>query len=165
MAKITLQGNPFETNGELPAEGSSAPDFQLTRADLSTATLETYAGKTKVLNIFPSIDTPVCAQSVRTFNQRASEKDGVVVLNISQDLPFAMSRFCGAEGLSGVETLSGFRSSFSSDYGVQIAGGPFSHLNARAVVVVDADDKVVHSQLVTEVAEEPNYDAALASIG
>lgn len=165
MAKITLQGNPFQTNGELPAPGAAAPDFQLTKSDLSTATLGSYAGMTKVLNIFPSIDTPVCAQSVRTFNQRASEKDGVVVLNISQDLPFAQSRFCGAEGLSGVETLSGFKSGFAKDYGVMIADGPFSHLTARAVVVLDADNKVMHSELVEEIANEPNYDAALSAIG
>ncbi|MGF1465377.1 MAG: thiol peroxidase [Sandaracinaceae bacterium] len=164
MAEITLHGNTFHTNGDLPTTGAKAPEFDLTKTDLSPAKLESYAGKTRVLNIFPSIDTPVCATSVRTFNQKASSKDGVVVLNISQDLPFAQQRFCGAEGLENVECLSGFRSSFASDYGVRITDGPLAALAARAVVVVAPDGTVKHVELVPDIGQEPSYDAALDAL-
>ena len=164
MATTALGGNPVPTNGDLPTNGDKAPDFELTRADLSSATLETYAGQKKVLNIFPSIDTSVCATSVRTFNQRAGALDGVVVLNVSADLPFAQKRFCGAEGLDGVETLSTFRSDFADAYGVRLVGGPMAGLCARAVVVVDAENVVKHVELVSDIANEPNYEAALAAL-
>ncbi|TKD09954.1 thiol peroxidase [Polyangium fumosum] len=163
MATITLKGNPIHTSGELPKQGSAAPDFQLLRGDLARASLATFSGK-KILNIFPSIDTPVCAISVRKFNELASKK-GVTVLNISEDLPFAQKRFCGAEGLANVETLSAFRSSFGKDYGLEITDGPLAGLAARAVLVLDGDNKVLHAELVPEIAQEPNYDAALAAIG
>ncbi len=162
MATITLKGNPIETNGDLPAVGSAAPDFKLVKTDLSEVSLSGLSGKT-VLNIFPSIDTPVCAMSVRAFNERAAALEGVTVLNVSADLPFAHKRFCGAEGLDKVESASTFRGSFLSDYGVKITTGPLAGVGARAVVIV-ADGKVVYSELVPEIAQEPNYDAALAVI-
>jgi thiol peroxidase len=161
MATITLKGNPIQTFGELPQQGTAAPAFSLVKADLSEATLNSYAGK-KVLNIFPSIDTPVCAMSVRKFNERAAGKSGVVVLNISADLPFAQKRFCAAEGIKNVETLSSFRSTFARDYGVEITSGPFAGLTARAVLVLDENNHVLHMELVPEIAQEPNYDAALS---
>ena len=165
MAQITFHDNPVHTSGDLPAVGQTAPAFSLTAADLSDKTLADFAGKRKVLNIFPSVDTGVCAQSVRTFNQRASSLDNAVVLCISADLPFAQARFCGAEGLSNVVTLSTLRgASFLADYGVAIATGPLAGLAARAVVVIDENDQVVYSQLVNEITEEPDYDAALAAL-
>lgn len=164
MAQITFKGNPVQTSGELPAMGEKAPDFELTRDDLSTATLARYAGKKKILNIFPSIDTRVCAASVRAFHEKASGLSDVVVLAISADLPFAASRFCAAEGIENVETLSTFRSRFGDDYGVRMTDGPLAGLMARAVLVLDADDRVVHRQLVPEIAQEPDYDAALAAV-
>jgi thioredoxin-dependent peroxiredoxin len=164
MASITLKGNAIHTSGELPAEGSKAPDFELVKQDLSVATLASYAGKKKVLNIFPSIDTGICAASVRKFNEKAAGRAGVAVVNISADLPFAAKRFCGAEGLEGVETLSTFRSRFADDYGLRIADGPMAGLCARAVLVLDENDKVVHRQLVPEIVQEPDYDAALAAL-
>lgn len=164
MATTALKGNPIQTAGELPAPGSAAPQFSLVKSDLSEVNLGTYAGK-KVLNIFPSIDTPVCATSVRVFNQRAAGKPGVTVLNVSADLPFAHKRFCAAEGIQGVETLSTFRSpSFGKDYGVVMTNGPFAGLLARAVIVLDEDNRVIHTELVPEIAQEPNYDAALAKL-
>ena len=163
MATITLKGNPIHTAGDLPAQGNQAPDFSLLRGDLSRGTLASFPGK-KVLNIFPSVDTPVCATSVRKFNKLASEK-GITVLNISEDLVFAQKRFCGAEGLDKVEVLSAFRSSFGKDYGLEITEGPFTGLTARAVLVLDENNKVIHAELVPEIAQEPNYDAALAALG
>jgi len=164
MAQITLRGNPIHTRGELPAEGSAAPDFKLVKQDLSEATLASFPG-VKVLNIFPSIDTPTCATSVRQFNARAAAREGVTVLNISADLPFAQKRFCGAEGLSGVETLSTFRSAaFGEDYGVTMTDGPLVGLLSRAVLVVDGEGKVIHREQVAEIGQEPNYDAALAKL-
>lgn len=163
MAQITFKGNPIHTSGELPAEGERAPAFELVRGDLSTATLASYAGKKKIVNMFPSIDTSVCAASVRAFHEKASALDGVVVLDVSADLPFAASRFCAAEGLSNVETLSSFRSSFADDYGVRMTNGPLAGLSARAVLVLDAEDRVIHRQLVPEIAQEPDYDAAIAA--
>lgn len=162
MANITFRGTPANTVGNLPAVGAAAPAFTLTAADLSDKTLADFAGKRKVLNIFPSIDTGVCQQSVRTFNQRASALNNTVVLCISADLPFAQARFCGAEGLDNVVTLSSFRSSFAQDYGVALADGALRGLTARAVVVLDENDKVLHVGLVPEITQEPDYDAALA---
>lgn len=165
MAEISLRGTPVNTVGELPDVGSSAPAFTLTGTDLGDVSSDRYFGRPVVLNIFPSIDTPTCASSVRTFNQRAAEQDGVTVLCVSNDLPFAMSRFCGAEGIENVEVASAFRSSFGTDYGITQADGPLAGLLGRAVVVVDAEGKVVHSQLVNEIGEEPDYDAALGALG
>lgn len=165
MASVTLRGNPFSTNGELPAVGSKAPDFTLTGSDLGDITLESLAGKNVILNIFPSIDTPTCATSVRTFNERAAERDNTVVLCVSEDLPFAQNRFCGAEGIANVKTASAFRGSFSDDFGVRLTEGPLRGLSARAVVVLDADGNVAYTQLVGEIADEPDYDAALDAVG
>lgn len=164
MAQTAFKGSPVHTIGDLPAAGTSAPPFQLVGQDLSTATLETYAGKKKILNVFPSLDTPVCATSVRTFNQRAAGRDGVVVLNVSADLPFASKRFCAAEGIEGAETLSTFRSTFARDYGTELTDGPLAGLNARAVVVLGENDEVLHTELVEDIVEEPDYDAALAAV-
>jgi thiol peroxidase len=164
MATVTLRGNPLPLSGELPAVGAPAPATRLTDASLKDVSLEDFAG-VRVLNIFPSIDTPVCAMSVRAFNAKAAEKPGVTVLNISADLPFAQKRFCGAEGLSGVHTLSSFRGDFATAYGLRLEGGPLAGLCARAVVVVDATGAVVYTELVPEIAQEPNYDAALAAVG
>ncbi len=164
MAQITFRGNAVRTSGELPAEGERAPDFELVRQDLSTATLASYAGKKKILNIFPSIDTGICAKSVRTFHEKTAERSDAVVLDISADLPFAARRFCGAEGIANAETLSTFRSSFADTYGVRMLDGSMAGLCARAVLVLDAEDRVVHRELVPEIAQEPNYDAALAAL-
>lgn len=164
MAQVTLRGNPFNTSGELPAVGSSAPGFSLVGSDLSEITADSLSGKKVVLNIFPSIDTPTCATSVRTFNERAAGRDDTVVLCVSEDLPFAAGRFCGAEGIANVVTGSGFRGSFADDYGVRLQDGPLAGLAARSVVVLDAGGKVVHTQLVGEIADEPDYDAALAAL-
>lgn len=166
MAKITLKGNPFNTSGELPKVGSVAPNFTLTKKDLSKVELSSYKGKKIILNIFPSIDTPVCANSVKKFNQSAAQGKNSVVLCISMDLPFAAGRFCGAEGIENVEMLSNFRGgTFGADYGIKIVDGPLEGLFARAVVVIDETGKVVHSELVPEIAQEPNYDKALKAIG
>ncbi len=163
MAQVTLKGNPVQVEGELPKVGAKAADFTLTAGDLSNATLATFASKRKVLNIFPSVDTPTCATSVRKFNAQANDVANTVVLCISTDLPFAQARFCGSEGLENVKNLSDFRDSdFAVDYGVAIADGPLKGLTARAVVVLDENDNVLHSELVKEIAEEPNYEAALA---
>ncbi len=161
MSTVTLGGNPFNTSGDLPAVGSK-PSFSLTKGDLSETTQADYNGKRVVLNIFPSVDTPTCAQSVRTFNERAGEAANTVVLCVSADLPFAQGRFCGAEGLSNVQTASSFRSpTFGQDFGLSMVDGPLAGLLARAVVVLDENGTVVHSQLVGEIANEPNYDDAL----
>lgn len=162
MTTVTFSGNPVQLKGALPTVGAAAPAFTLTAADLSDKTLADFAGKRKVLNIFPSIDTGVCQQSVRTFNQRAAALNNTVVLCISADLPFAQARFCGAEGLDNVVTLSSFRSSFAQDYGVALADGALRGLTARAVVVLDENNKVLHVGLVPEITQEPDYDAALA---
>lgn len=165
MAQVTLGGNPVNTNGDLPAVGSSAPDFTLAGGDLSDLTPASLAGKQVILNIFPSVDTPTCATSVRTFNERAAGRDDAVVLCVSADLPFAQARFCGAEGIANVTTGSGFRSSFADDYGVKMVDGKLAGLMARAIVVVDRSGNVVHTELVSEIASEPDYDAALAALG
>ncbi|AMO62694.1 Thiol peroxidase (Atypical 2-Cys peroxiredoxin) [Mycolicibacterium phlei] len=164
MAQITLRGNPINTVGDLPAVGSAAPGFTLTGTDLGEVSDEQFKGKPFLLNIFPSIDTPVCATSVRTFNERAAGT-GAAVVCVSKDLPFAQKRFCGAEGIENVTTASAFRGSFGEDYGVTLADGPMAGLLARAVVVVGADGKVVHAELVPEIAQEPDYDAALQALG
>ncbi|MFH1569336.1 MAG: thiol peroxidase [Gemmatimonadota bacterium] len=165
MAKITLKGQPVQTAGELPAVGAQAPSFTLTRTDLADVSLANYAGKRVVLNVFPSIDTSVCAASVRRFNAEASGLDDTVVLCISADLPFAHKRFCEAEGLGRVVPLSTFRGrGFGSDYGLTITTGPLAGLLSRAIVVVDRGGKVVHTEQVPEIAQEPDYAAALAAL-
>ncbi|MFD0372603.1 thiol peroxidase [Streptomyces sp. NPDC127114] len=165
MAQVALKGNPVTVDGILPAAGSQAPAFTLVGEGLADKTLKDFEGRRKVLNIFPSVDTPTCAASVRAFNAKAAELDNTVVLCISADLPFAQARFCGAEGLENVQNLSTLRGrEFHTDYGVSIADGPLAGLTARAVVVLDADDKVLHTELVNEISEEPNYEAALAAL-
>lgn len=165
MAQITLGGNAINTIGNLPSPGDSASNFSLTTVDMTTANLETYSGKRKILNIFPSVDTGVCATSVRTFNTQAASLENAVVLCISRDLPFAQKRFCGAEGISNVIMLSDFiDGSFGKSYGVEIIDGKFTGLHARAIVVLDENNKVLHSELVPEIAQEPNYEAALAAL-
>lgn len=165
MATITLKGNKLETCGNLPAVGSAAPAFTLVKTDLSETTLSQYAGKRLVLNIFPSIDTPTCATSVRTFNQQASDMANTQVLCVSADLPFALARFCGAEGISNVATASTFRNpEFGNAYGLTMTTGPLKGLLARAVVVLDEQGKVLHSELVSEIANEPDYAAVLATL-
>lgn len=162
MATISSRGEIVETSGELPALGSAAPDFALRKADLSPVHLADYAGTRLVLNIFPSIDTPTCAKSVRQFNERAAAMPNTRVLCVSADLPFALGRFCGAEGIEHVETASVYRSpEFGLDYGVFMADGRLGGLLARAVVVVDADGTVIHRELVPEIAQEPDYQAVL----
>jgi thiol peroxidase len=163
MATVTLKGTPVTVKGKLPGLGVAVSDFVLTGKDLADVSLKNYAGKRKVLNIVPSLDTPTCQQSTRVFNQRASSVKNSIVLVISSDLPFAMSRFCSAEGLNNVVTLSTFRSKdFRGNFGVDIADGPLRGLTARAVIVLDEHNKVLHSELVPEITSEPNYDAALA---
>lgn len=164
MATTAFKGNPVTTSGELPAVGSTAPAFDLVGSDLSAVTSESLAGKKVVLNIFPSVDTGVCATSVRTFNEKAAGLEGTAVVNVSADLPFAAGRFCAAEGIENVSTGSTFRSTFSEDYGVKMTDGPLAGLNARSVVVLDAEGKVVYTQLVDEITTEPDYDAALAAL-
>jgi len=163
MARVSSRGEVVETSGELPEVGSRAPDFALRKADLSSVRLADYAGSRLVLNIFPSIDTPTCAKSVRQFNQRAAEMPNTRVLCVSADLPFALGRFCGAEGIEQVETASVYRApEFGRDYGVYMAEGRLGGLLARAVVVVGEDGRVIYRELVPEIAQEPNYDAAIA---
>ena len=165
MAHITLDGEPLHTVGELPAVGAPAPDFQLTRTDLSELRRDDLAGRILVLNIFPSIDTPVCAESVRRFNAEASSHAGVVVLCVAADLPFAMARFCGAEGLESVIPVSCFRNpAFGDSYGVRISDGPLAGLLSRAVVVIDADGRVAYREQVGEIADAPDVQGALAVI-
>jgi thiol peroxidase len=165
MAAITLGGNPINTNGSLPQVGSKATDFQLVKSDLSVATLADYAGSKLVLNIFPSIDTGTCATSVRTFNAKASALENTKVLCISRDLPFAQKRFCGAEGLENVVNLSDFKEgSFGKNYGLEIVDGPLAGLHSRVVIVLDENGIVKHAEQVGEIADEPNYEAALASL-
>ncbi len=164
MATVTLKGNPFETVGELPAVGSKAPAFELVKTDLSTVSLADYAGKKLVLNIFPSVDTPTCAMSVRKFNQALSELENTSVLCVSEDLPFAAARFCGAEGLDNVETGSAFRSDFGAAFGASFATGPLTGLLSRSVVVINESGEVIYTEQVAETADEPDYDAALAAL-
>ena len=165
MADITLEGNPFRTNGELPDVGAKAPDFKLVDKDLNDVSLSDYAGKRKLISIVPSLDTGVCATSTKVFNERLSNRDDVVVLIVSADLPFAQARFCGAEGVNNVSTLSMMRSrNFAKDYGMLIENGPLAGITGRAVVVVNESDKVVYTQLVSEIGQEPDYEAAIRAL-
>lgn len=164
MATITFKGSPVSTVGDLPKVGAAAPAFTLTKVDLSPLDSKDLAGKRVVLNIFPSIDTPTCAKSVRAFNERAASLANTKVICVSNDLPFAQNRFCGAEGISNVATASSFRTDFGASFGVTLADGALHGLLARAVVVLDADGTVLHSQLVPEIANEPDYDAAIAAL-
>jgi thiol peroxidase len=164
MAITALGGNPVQTNSDLPAKGSTAPDFLLVGTDLSEKTLADFKGKKKILTINPSYDTSVCQAAARTFNQRAAGLEDVVVLVVSSDLPFAQKRFCVAEGLEGVVPLSTFRGSFLRDYGVELIESKMKGLAARAIVVLDENDEVVHTELVPDIGQEPNYDAAIAAV-
>lgn len=164
MANVTMKGNPVETVGQLPAVGDQAPAFTLVQGDLSDLTLESLAGTRVVLNIFPSVDTGTCATSVRTFNEKAASLDNTAVVCVSADLPFAMTRFCGAEGIENVKLGSAFRSDFGSDYGVTFKSGPLAGLLSRAVVVIDEAGKVVYTEQVAEITEEPDYEKALAEL-
>ncbi|MBT1119555.1 thiol peroxidase [Stutzerimonas nitrititolerans] len=165
MTEVTLKGSPIEIAGDFPQAGQQAKPFRLVGTDLSDVELASFVGKRKVLNIFPSVDTPTCATSVRKFNAQANELANTVVVCISADLPFAQARFCGAEGLANVINLSTMRGSqFLRDYGVAITSGPLAGLAARAVVVIDEQNKVLHSELVAEIGNEPDYEAAIASL-
>jgi thiol peroxidase len=164
MATIAFQGKPIHTSGDLPAIGSRAPDFKLVNGKLTDVTLAAYSGRRKILNIVPSLDTPVCAASTRKFNEKASKLENTVVLVVSADLPFAQCRFCETEGLKNVIPLSTFRSGFADDYGVRLTDSILAGLTARAVVVIDENDKVVYTQLVNELTHEPDYDSVLAAL-
>lgn len=165
MSQVTLGGNPIEVGGTFPQKGSAAPAFSLVNKDLKDVTLADFAGKRKVLNIVPSLDTPTCATSTRKFNEAAGKLSNTVVLVVSADLPFAMSRFCATEGLTNVISLSTMRGAeFKQAYGVDIRTGPLAGVTARAVVVIDENDKIVHAELVPEIKNEPNYDAALTAL-
>ena len=165
MAKITLRGNPINTSGSLPEKGSKAPAFSLVKSDLSTLTLDELSGKRVILNISPSLDTGICATSVRKFNVVAAGMENTVVLAITKDLPFAHGRFCSTEGIENVTTLSGFRdTAFGKAYGVDILDGPMAGLYARSIVVIDEKGKVVYTELVPEIVQEPDYDRALAAL-
>lgn len=165
MATITFKGNPVNTSGSLPKVGAKAPDFKLTRSDLADVSVKDFAGKKVVLNIFPSIDTPVCQTSVRKFNSEASNLQNTVVVCVSKDLPFAHSRFCGAEGLKNVISTTELRNtSFSDNYGVRIVDGPLAGLLSRAVVVIDEKGNVSYTEQVPEIAQEPNYEKALNAL-
>lgn len=165
MADITLGGNPIKTSGELPQTGTQAPDFTLVKTDLSTASLSDFKGMKLVLNIFPSVDTGTCAASVRKFNEKASALENTKVLCISRDLPFAQKRFCGAEGLDNVISLSDFKDgSFAKEYGLSIENGPLAGLHSRAVVVIDEQGTVKYTEQVAEIADEPNYESALQAL-
>ena len=162
MTQITLHGKVFNTLGELPQVGETAPSFTLLKNDLSEVTLDNYQGKRKIISVFPSLDTPVCATSVRNFNKVSSELNNVVVLNVSMDLPFAQGRFCVAEGIDKVDVLSAFRSSFSNDYNLEIIDGLLQGLCSRVIIVIDENNKILYTEQIKEIAEEPNYKAALA---
>jgi thioredoxin-dependent peroxiredoxin len=165
MSQVTLGGNPIDVNGTFPSVGQQASDFTLVGTDLGDLKLDSFAGKRKVLNIVPSLDTPTCATSTRKFNESAGKLDNTVVVVVSGDLPFAMKRFCSTEGIENVVSASAFRGhEFAQAYGVDITSGPLRGLTARAVVVLDENNKVVHSELVPEIKQEPNYDAALAAL-
>jgi thiol peroxidase len=166
MATISFKGNPLHTSGELPPVGMNAPGFKLTDGELAEVGLDRFAGRKKILSIVPSLDTGVCAASAKRFNEAAGRLPNTVLLNVSADLPFAQQRFCSSEGLEHVVTLSSFRSpSFGDDYGVRIVDGPLAGLLARAVLVLDEDDRVLYAEQVPEIAQEPDYEAALAAAG
>ena len=164
MANITLHDNPVTTVGNLPEVGSNVKDFNLVNVELKPKSNQDYAGKKMIFNIFPSIDTGVCQAAARKFNEEAAKLDNTVVLNVSKDLPFALNRFCAAEGLDNVESLSDYRSNFGNDYGVQIADSPMEGLLSRAVIVADENGKVLYTEQVPEIAQEPNYEAALNAL-
>lgn len=164
MTTITFKNDPVETVGTLPAVGSAAPDFTLTGTDLGDVALSDFTGKRVVLNIFPSVDTGVCAASVRKFNELAASLENTAVVCVSADLPFAQDRFCGAEGIDNVVTASTFRSSFGTDYGVAQQTGPMAGLMSRAVVVLDENHQVIYTEQVPEIGQEPDYDAAVAAL-
>lgn len=165
MANVTLGGTPVETIGNLPAVGSKAPDFKLTDIDLSDQSYSDFEGSRLVLNVFPSVDTGTCAQSIRTFNEKASQLDNTKVLCISKDLPFAMARFCGAEGIENVVSLSDYKTGkFGKDYGLTFTTGAFETLLSRCIVVIDTDGTVLHTEQVSEIADEPNYETAIKSL-
>jgi len=164
MSAITFKDNPVNTSGSLPSVGETAQDFTLVGTDLSDKSLSDYKGKTVILNIFPSINTGVCAKSVRRFNEEASKLDNTVILCISKDLPFAQAQFCGAEGIQNVEMLSDFRTNFGHEYGVQMTDGPLKGLLSRAVIVIDPEGRVVYTEQVPEIGQEPDYDQALQAI-
>lgn len=164
MAKVTLKGNPINTSGNLPSAGQASPNFNLVKSDLSEVNLASYGNKIKILNIFPSVDTGTCAMSVRQFNKLASDLPNTAVLCISKDLPFAQKRFCGAEGIEKVESLSAFRSNFAQDYGLEFTDGPLKGLCSRCIVILDGNNKVIYTEQVAETANEPNYDAAIKAI-
>ncbi|AEK38201.1 thiol peroxidase, partial [Corynebacterium variabile] len=164
MADTAISGTPAHTVGDLPAVGAAAPAFTTVNADLQDVSLSDFAGKRVILSIFPSVDTGVCANSEREFNKRATGLDNTVVVSVSKDLPFALGRFCAAEGIENVTATSSFRSSFSEDYGVRLLDSPLAGVLARAVVVIDTDGTVLHTELVPEITTEPDYDAALAAL-
>jgi thiol peroxidase len=165
MANVTLGGTPVETVGDLPKVGTKAPDFKLTATDLTDKTNRDFEGSRLVLNIFPSVDTGTCAQSVRTFNEKASSLENTKVLCISKDLPFAMARFCGAEGIENVESFSDYKTGqFGKDYGLAFSSGAFETLLSRCIVVIDTDGIILHTEQVAEIADEPNYESAIASL-
>ena len=165
MTKITLKGNEIHTNGDIPKVGDEAPDFVLVNEDLNNITLEDYKNKNKILSIVPSLDTPVCQISTKVFNEKASSIKDTIILTISADLPFAMTRFCSSEKLNNIKSLSMMRSrNFAKDYGVLIVDGPLAGITARAVVVIDKNNIVIHSELVKEIGDEPDYDGALNSL-
>lgn len=164
MANTAFKGNPVHLSGNLPADGEKAPAFTVVGTDLADVNSADLVGKRVVLNIFPSVDTGVCANSEREFNKRATGLDNTVVVSVSKDLPFALGRFCAAEGIENVTATSSFRSSFSEDYGVRLLDSPLAGVLARAVVVIDTDGTVLHTELVPEITTEPDYDAALAAL-
>ena len=164
MAKITLKGNEVNTVGNLPEVGSTLKDFALLNSSLQEKILADFEGKKKVFNIFPSIDTPTCASSARVFNEKASGLENTVVINVSKDLPFALTRFCAAEGLNNIETLSDFRSNFGDQYEVTITDSPMKGLLSRAVIIADENNKILYTEQVSEIADEPNYNEALEAL-
>jgi thiol peroxidase len=164
MSQITLKGNPINTSGELPQNGTQAPQFTLINSALQEKTLESYTGKRKIISTFPSIDTPTCATAIREFNQKAAQLDNTVVLCISKDLPFAFKRFCGAENINNVETLSAFNSTFAKDYGLEITDSVLKGLCSRTIIILNENNQVIYTEQVRETAEEPNYQAALNAL-
>ncbi len=164
MATVTFKGKEIHLNGNLPKSEAKAPDFHLIKSDLSEVSLNNYNNKKKVLSVFPSVDTPVCAMALKKFYKELNDRGDIVFLNVSKDLPFAQNRFCAAEGIKNAEMLSAFRSSFARDYGLEIAEGPLAGLCARAVFVLDENNKVIYSEIVPEISHEPNYDSLLAAL-
>lgn len=165
MATMNLKGNPVNLSGTLPAVGATAPEFTVVNASLEDVTLANFAGKKKILNITPSLDLGVCATSVKTFNEKIASRSDAVVLTITKDLPFAQKRFCETEGIKNVVALSAFRSSFGKDYGIEMTSGGFSGLLGRSIVVLDENNKVLYTQITSDIVEEPDYEKALAALG